>query len=84
MYGAHHHDLALEFPEFKRRIHALKLASPEFSQLYAEYQELDKEIYRIEEEIETPSDSYTEELKKKRVWLKDRLYAMLAAAGPGG
>jgi uncharacterized protein YdcH (DUF465 family) len=81
MYGEHHHDLALEFPEFKQRIHALKLGSPEFNQLYAEYRELDKEIYRIEEEIETPSDSYTEELKKKRVRLKDKLYAMLAATG---
>ena len=78
MHGAHHYDLALEFPELKQRIHELKMTSPEFNQLYAEYRELDKEIYRIEEEIETPSDTYTEELKKKRVQLKDRLYAMLA------
>lgn len=81
MYGEHHHDLSLEFPELKQRIHDLKLTSPEFNQLYAEYQALDKAIYRIEEEIETPSDSYTEELKKKRVQLKDRLYAMLATVG---
>ena len=79
MHGEHHHDLSLEFPELKQRIHDLKLTSPEFNQLYAEYQALDKAIYRIEEEIETPSDSYTEELKKKRVRLKDKLYAMLAA-----
>ncbi|MBI3779066.1 MAG: DUF465 domain-containing protein [Gammaproteobacteria bacterium] len=81
MHGEHHHDLSLEFPELKRRIHDLKLTSPEFNELYAEYEALDKTIYRIEEEIETPSDTYTEELKKKRVLLKDRLYALLAAAG---
>ena len=77
MDGEHHHDLAHEFPEFKRRIRELKLASPEFRQLYDEYQALDKEIYRIEENIETPSDNYAEELKKNRVRLKDRLYGML-------
>ncbi len=77
MDAEHHHDLAHEFPEFKRRIHELKLASPEFRRLYDEYQELDKEIYRIGENIETPSDDYTEELKKNRVRLKDRLYGML-------
>lgn len=81
MHGEHHHDLSLEFPELKQRVHDLKLTSPEFNELYAEYEALDKTIYRIEEEIETPSDAYTEELKKKRVHLKDRLYAMLAAAG---
>lgn len=84
MYGAQHHDLSLEFPEFKQRIHALKLASPEFNQLYAEYRELDKQICRLEEEMETPPDSHTETLKKKRVRLKDRLCAMLTAAGPDG
>jgi hypothetical protein len=82
MHGEHHHDLAQEFPGLKQRIHELKLTSPEFNQLYAEYRELDKAIYRIEEEIETPSDSYTEDLKKKRVRLKDKLYAMLAAVRP--
>lgn len=82
MHTEHHHDLAHEFPEFKQRIHELKLTSPEFNQLYAEYQAVDKEIYRIEEEIETPSDDYTEELKRKRVHVKDRLYGMLTGRIP--
>lgn len=60
----------------------LKLASPEFRRLYDDYQALDKEIYRIEENIETPSDDYTEELKKNRVRLKDRLYGMLTGRIP--
>lgn len=73
----HHHDLAHEFPEFKQRIHALKQTSAEFRQLYEDYAALTREIYRIEQDIETPSDDYTEELKRRRVRLKDRLYALL-------
>jgi len=81
----HHRDLAHEFPEFRDRIHILKIESPAFRDLYAEYQELDDEIHRIELDIETPSDEYTETLKRRRVLLKDRLYAMLTgrrAAAP--
>jgi len=77
MQGEHHHDLSLEFPEFKDRIHDMKMNNAHFSRLYDEYAELDKEVYRIEEGIETPSDEYTEELKKKRLKLKDDLFSML-------
>ena len=38
---------------------------------------IDDEIYRIEEQIETPSDEYTESLKKQRLLLKDQLFQML-------
>jgi len=73
----HHRDLAHEFPELKQRVHDLKVDSPEFRKLYAEYEDLDNEILRIEQEIETPSDAYTEKLKWRRAHLKDRLYGML-------
>jgi uncharacterized protein YdcH (DUF465 family)/quercetin dioxygenase-like cupin family protein len=77
MDAEHHRDLAHEFPELKDRIHELKLASLEFRHLYEEYQAVDDEVHRIEQQIETPSDDYTEELKRRRVHLKDRLYGML-------
>jgi uncharacterized protein YdcH (DUF465 family)/mannose-6-phosphate isomerase-like protein (cupin superfamily) len=73
----HHRDLAHEFPELKQRIHDLKEESAEFRRLYTAYQELDNEVYRIEQEIETPSDAYTEDLKWRRLRLKDRLYGLL-------
>ena len=76
-----HHALLNEFPEFKDRIHELKVSHPHFASLYKEYQEVDKEIYRIEEQIENHSDQYTEDLKKRRVHLKDELYALLSAGG---
>lgn len=78
----HHRDLAQEFPELKARIHELKLASAAFRHLYAEYQALDNEVYRIEQDIETPTEDYTEELKRRRVQLKDRLYGMLTGRLP--
>lgn len=79
MFGEHHR-LFEEFPEYKDRIHALKLSNPHFSRLFEEYNKIDKEIYRIEEEIETPSDAYTEDLKKRRLHVKDQLYALLKQA----
>ena len=72
-----HHDLAHEFPEYKQRIHELKLNDSHFSKLNQQYEKLDKEIYRIEQQIETPSDEYTEQLKKERALLKDQLYTIL-------
>lgn len=78
MFGEHH-DLNNEFPDLKDRIEQLRLSNRDFAKLADEYDAVDKEIWRIEEQIENPSDSYTEDLKKKRVRLKDRLYAMLTA-----
>lgn len=80
MYGEHHRNLNEEFPELKDKIHQLKLNNHHFSKLYEKYQALDNEIYRIEEEIETPSDAYTEDLKKQRLKLKDELYALLKSS----
>ncbi len=74
----HHHDLANEFPAFKARIHELKQNDRHFIKQYDEYQDVDKEVFRIEEGIETPSDEYTETLKKRRLKLKDELYAILS------
>ncbi|MEJ2345326.1 MAG: DUF465 domain-containing protein [Gammaproteobacteria bacterium] len=75
-----HHPLIKEFPEHRDRIHTLKTNDPRFHQLMDEYEALDKEILRIEQEIEPTSDSHTEELKMKRVHLKDALYRMIETA----
>ncbi len=72
-----HHDLVHEFPEYRERIHDLKVGNHHFARLFDEYHELDREIHRIEMEIETPGDRYLESLKKRRVRLKDELYEML-------
>lgn len=76
MFGEHH-DLVHELPEYRDKIHEMKTSNSHFAKLFEEYDEVDHEIRRIEQEIETPSDEYTEELKKKRLSLKDQLYTML-------
>ncbi|MCS4505960.1 hypothetical protein KBTX_00607 [wastewater metagenome] len=72
------HDLVHEFPEFRERIHELKMNDRHFARLFDEYHEVDHEVRRIEEGNETPSDDYVEDRKKRRVQLKDELYAMLS------
>lgn len=74
-----HHDLPHEFPEFKQTIHDLKISSTHFARLLDEYESLTRQIEGLEEE-DLPIDDFTaEEMKKKRVKLKDELYALLIA-----
>lgn len=73
------HDLIHDFPEYKDRIHQLKQSDGHFTRLSGEYHELSKQLHRIEAQVETPSDDVVEELKVKRVRLKDELYQMLKA-----
>ena len=76
MFGESH-DLFHEFPEYKNRIAELKAANAQFAMLYDEYHTVNAEVERIELQIETPSDFYTETLKKQRLHLKDEIYAIL-------
>jgi uncharacterized protein len=71
------HDLFHEFPEYQDRIRALMLSSDFFVRMMKDYDDCDRRIQRIEQNVDPASDFYTEELKKLRVLLKDRLYQML-------
>ncbi len=74
------HELADEFPQDHALLHTLKLGNPHFVTLAERYHEVNGEIHRIEAEIETPSDEYTETLKKKRLALLDEIAAIIAKA----
>ena len=74
------HDLLHELPEHREAIHSLKMNNAHFARLFDEYHEVDKEVLRIEEEIETPSDEYTHKRKIKRLALKDELLKMIQEA----
>lgn len=74
------HDLIHELPEHKERIHELKTSNPHFAKLFDKYHDVDHQVRRIEEGIETPSDDFTEELKKERLHLKDELFSMIKSA----
>ena len=71
------HDLLHEFPNNKESIHHLKTTNNHFAKLFEQYHELDHEVHRIETGAETPTDEYLDEVKKKRLKLKDSLYAMI-------
>ena len=76
MFGEKH-DLIHELPEYKDRIHDMKTSNNRFSRLFDEYHEIDHEVHRIEEGIETTDDAYLEGRKKERLRLKDELLSML-------
>ncbi len=71
------HNLVLEFPEFKEKIHLLKTTDSHFKKFFDEYHDLDKEIHSIETGATATTDEHLNELRKKRVLLKDSLYTIL-------
>lgn len=77
------HELADEFPNDHALLHELKLNNHHYVTLAERYHELNGEIHRIESEIETPSDEYTETLKKKRLALLDEIAGIVAKAKAG-
>lgn len=79
MFGESH-DLATEFPEYKEQIRNLKMEDRHFSRLFDEYNEVDTQLHRIEQEIEVHADDFVEGLKLRRLHLKDELYGMLQQA----
>jgi len=73
------HDLLHEFPEYTDKIAELRASNEVFHNLMDEYDWLDAHVRSLEE-LNTPiSDFHMEELKKRRLLLKDRLYAILHA-----
>lgn len=73
------HELADEFPDLTDRIHELKTSNAHFQRLFDEYHEINREIHRAEASGLNITDEHYEELKKKRMALKDEIYAMLTA-----
>jgi len=73
------HELAEEFPDHKQKLHDLKVSEAHFARLAEQYHELNREIHRIEAAGVNTSDETFEDLKKKRLALKDEIYAMLVS-----
>jgi uncharacterized protein YdcH (DUF465 family) len=71
------HDLLHEFPEYAEKIAQLRAGNDVFHNLMDEYNWLDAHIRHLEELHNPVSDFHMEEMKKRRVLLKDRLYAIL-------
>lgn len=74
------HDLLHEFPEHRERIHTLKMGNAHFARLFAEYHEVDHAIHRMDDNTEPACDERAETAKRRRLALKDELYAMIRAS----
>lgn len=73
------HELHEEFPEAADALHRLKMENPHFAKLADEYHSVNREIHRIEIDVEAASDARTEDLKKRRLVLKDEIAGILRA-----
>ena len=74
-----HHPLTKDFPELRDRISALK-SHAHFTHLATEYESVDKSVVRFEQQLEHCSYQELEDLKLRRVRLKDELYSLLTSA----
>ena len=77
-----HHGLIHEFPEYREEIHTLKMTNEHFREIFDAYHKIDKEVYRVENNIEPRSDTEMEDLKKRRLVLKDELFKMIRQGKP--
>ncbi len=74
------HELREEFPEFVEQIHNLKISNAHFQKLSDIYHTVNRDIHRAEIGEDHLSMADEEELRKKRMVLKDEIYGLLKAA----
>ena len=73
------HELAEEFPEHADAMHRLKTENAHFAKLSDEYHELNRAIHRAETDVEPTDDAHMEDMRKRRLALKDEIYGILTA-----
>ena len=71
------HELTDEFPGYQEAIHKLKTEDQHFAKLAEEYHEVNRNIHRMETEIEPVSERTERELRKRRMQLKDEIATYL-------
>lgn len=77
------HDLDHEFPEFAPLIHDLKEHDSRAAVLFEQYERVNREIVDIEENDKPFQDFEFEDMKKRRLQLKDDIYLLLRGRRPG-
>jgi uncharacterized protein len=77
------HDLDHEFPEFSPLIHDLKQHDDRAARLFSEYDKVNQAIVDIEENDKPFQDFEFEEMKKRRLAIKDSIYFMLRSRSFG-
>lgn len=77
------HELAAEFPEFEQLMQELKKRDAHFARLFEEYHDLNRKVHRAETDVEPVSDEHMQERRRKRMAIKDEIYALLKKAAQG-
>ncbi|MCC3303701.1 YdcH family protein [Sneathiella sp. HT1-7] len=72
------HELAEEFPESKDQIHSLTQSDAHFAKLAEEYHSINREIHRIETNVEPADEGFEKQLRRQRLALKDQISAYLS------
>ncbi len=72
-----HHPLVKEFPHHREQIHQLKMENNHFHKLMDKYEDVDKQVFRIEDGSQPTSDEVVEQLKRERLFLKDQLFELI-------
>lgn len=70
------HDLHHEFPQFEEKIHDLKMNNNHFKKLFNDYEDLNHKIHGIET-TGVFTDEELNDMRSKRLHLKDELYEMI-------
>lgn len=71
------HDVEHEFPEYKEVLLEMKSQDSRLADLVEEYERLNADIVDIEENDKLFQDFEFEEMKKRRLSLKDQIYFIL-------
>ncbi|MGI3170437.1 YdcH family protein [Pseudooceanicola sp. C21-150M6] len=76
------HELHEEFPDYASVIACLKSADIHFARLSDKYHMLNRQIHRVETNIEPMDDLAAIGLRKERAQVKDQLFGMIKALHP--
>lgn len=77
------HELAEDFPSDAARIAHLKQTDAHFARLVEEYHTVNRAVHRAETLVEPVGDAHEQDLRRKRVQLKDEIGRRLRAAQAG-
>ena len=73
------HTLAEEFPGQTEAIHKLKTSNPHFAKLLKEYDEVNDQVHLAETNVQPMEQFAEEDLRKRRLRIKDAIAQALAA-----
>ncbi len=71
------HDLLHEFPEYRDKMHQLKLEDKHFKQLFDDYHDVEHQVHLMKTDELVVTDEALKELKAKLLHIKDEIYLRL-------